>query len=144
MSALLIGGILSIPGPRLDDSSSSLSASATFEKSSIKSKFSIVHYNSQSINNKVDLTDSELRNFDAICPTETWLDRCTSDETMKINGFNLCRCDRVDDNCGGICVCIYQSLFSCRNRDLTSNFHSLNVFRLISLCIVGNNCSAHL
>ena len=118
MSALLIEGIETNPGHHLDESSNSSSASGIFEKSSIKSKFSVVHYSIQSLSNKVDITESELRDFDVICLTETWLDRRTSDETIKINGFNLYRHDRADDNHGGICVYINLSLFSCRRRDL--------------------------
>ena len=72
----------------------------------------------QSLSNKVDLTESELRNFDVIYLTDTWLDCLTSDERIKINRFNLYRRDRVDDNHGGICIYINQSLFSCRRRDL--------------------------
>ncbi|MCG8047066.1 MAG: hypothetical protein N0E48_15780, partial [Candidatus Thiodiazotropha endolucinida] len=64
------------------------------------SKFSIVHYNIQSLTNKVDVIESELRNFDAICLTETWLDNRVPDETIKINGFSLYRRDRVGDNHG--------------------------------------------
>ena len=106
MSALLIGGMETNPGPHLGESSNSSSASGIFEKSSIKSNFSVVHYNIQSLSNKVDIIESELRDFDAICLTETWLDRRTSDDTIKINGFNLYRRDRVGDNHGGICVYI--------------------------------------
>ena len=104
MSPLLIGGIETNPGPRLNESSNSSSASGIFEKSSIKSNFSVVHYNIQSLSNKVNIIESELSDFDAICLTETWLDSRTSDETIKINGFNLYRRDRVGDNHGGICV----------------------------------------
>ena len=102
------------PGP----SSNSSSTGPTSEDTSIRSNFSIVHYNVQSLANKLDLIESELRNFDVICLTETWLDRRISDETIKINGFNLYRRDRADDNRGGICVYINQSIFSCRRRDL--------------------------
>ena len=57
------------------------------EDTFIESKCSIAHYNIQSLSTKVDLIESELRNCDAVCLTETWLDRRTSDETIKINGF---------------------------------------------------------
>ena len=59
------------------------------------------------------MIESELRNFNAICLTETWLDRRTSGETIKMNGFNLCRCDRDDDSHGGICV--YINIFEPRH-----------------------------
>ena len=58
---------------------------------------------------------------------------------MKINGFNLYRRDRVDDNHGGICVYINQSISL---EDVTSNFHNLNVFGLRFYCITGKNCWA--
>ena len=118
MSALLFGDIERIPGPLLDESSNSSSAGPTFEDTSIRSNFSIAHYNIQSLSNKVDMTESELRTFVAICLTETWLDRRTSDKTTKTNGFNLYRRDRADDNHGDICVYINQSIFSCRRHDL--------------------------
>ena len=71
MSALLIVGIETNPGPRLEESSNFSAAYGIFEKSSIKGKFSFVHYNIQSLSNKVDIIESELRDFDAICLTET-------------------------------------------------------------------------
>ena len=36
-----------------------------------------------SLSNKLDLIESELRDFDVICLTETWLDQRISDETLK-------------------------------------------------------------
>ena len=51
MSALLILGIKRNPGPLLDESANSSSAGSTFED-----KFSIAHYNSQSLFNKIDLS----------------------------------------------------------------------------------------
>ena len=45
----------------------------------ISSYFSVVHYNIQSILNKVDLLGSELRNFNIICLTEIWLGPNTTD-----------------------------------------------------------------
>ena len=118
MSTLLIVGIERNQGPLSDDSSASSSVGSTFEDKSIKNKFSIVHYNIQSISNKVDLMESELRHFDVICLTETWLDRRISDDSIKLNGFNLYRRDRADDNHGGICVFVNQTIFSCRRQDL--------------------------
>ena len=34
----------------------------------------MVHYNIQSIANKLDLIETELRHYDVICLTKTWLD----------------------------------------------------------------------
>ena len=57
LSALLIGGLERNPGP----SSNTSSTGPTLEDTSIRSNFSIVHYNVQSLANKLDLTESELR-----------------------------------------------------------------------------------
>ena len=51
----------------------------------LKANFLLFTYNIQSLSNKIDIIESELRDFDAICLTETWLDRRTSDEIIKIN-----------------------------------------------------------
>ena len=122
LTTLLIGGIERNPGPLLNDSRDSSSVGSTSEDMNIRKKFSIVHYNIQSLSNKVDLIESELRNFDVICLTETWLDRRIPDDSIKLNGFNLYRRDRADDNHGGICVYVNQSLFYVE--DKTSNFHN--------------------
>ena len=54
----------------------------------IEDKFSIVHYNVQSIANKMDSIKSELCNFDVICITEIWLDDRTADDDIKIENIN--------------------------------------------------------
>ena len=75
------------PGPKLDSDSSSSTASA-FSDLELKNKFSVVHYNVQSILNKVDIIQSELQQFDVISLTETWLDNTISDDEIIFNGFN--------------------------------------------------------
>ena len=70
-----------------------------------------MHYNVQSIANKMDLIQSELCNFDVICITESWLDRRTSDDDIKIENFKLFRRDRPGDHHGGICVYVCNSVF---------------------------------
>ena len=77
----------------------------------IEDKFSIVHYNVQSIANKLDLIESELRSFDVICITESWLDGRTSDENINIEDFKLFRRDRPGDYHGGICVYVRSNIF---------------------------------
>lgn len=52
MSLLLISGIERNPGPASTASLSSSSSSTSFEEKVIKEKFSVVHYNVQSIMNK--------------------------------------------------------------------------------------------
>ena len=79
LSLILIrcGDIELNPGPELDSDSSSSTASA-FSDLELKNKFSVVHYNVQSILNKVDIIQSELQQFDVISLTETWLDNTIS------------------------------------------------------------------
>ena len=77
----------------------------------IEVKFSIVHYNVQSIANKMDLIRTELCDFDVICITESWLDDITSDDDIKIENFKLFRRDRPGDHHGGICVYVRNNVF---------------------------------
>ncbi|MEW8547189.1 MAG: endonuclease/exonuclease/phosphatase family protein, partial [Candidatus Thiodiazotropha sp.] len=115
MSLLFISGIERNPGPA---STSSSSSSTTFEEKVIKDKFSVVHYNVQSIMNKLDLIETEFRNFDVICLTETWLDIRTSDDLLDFKDFKLYRRDRIGDSHGGICVYVRNNIYSCRRNDL--------------------------
>ena len=112
MSMPLISGIERNPGPFSDSSISSTNTIlTTAEEQAIKNKFSLVHYNVQSIINKLDLIETELRNFDVISITETWLDQRTSDLDLNIKGFNLFRRDRPGDNHGG-----RDYIYSCRRK----------------------------
>lgn len=118
---LQCGDIESNPGPT---SSSSLSTPDTSfatnpDEEIIRSKFSIVHYNIQSLSNKLDIIESELKDFDIICLTETWLDRRTTDTDIELNGFKLpYRRDRPGDSHGGICVYVKENIFSKRRPEL--------------------------
>ena len=78
----------------------------------IEDKFSIEHFNVQSIANKMDLIQSELCNFDVICKTESWLDGRTSDDDIKIENFKLFRRDMPGDHHGGIYVYVCNNVFS--------------------------------
>ena len=77
-----------------------------------------MHYNVQSLGNKINLIESELCRFDVICISETWLDDRTSDGDIRIDNFKLFRRDRPGDHHGGICVYIRSNLFSKRRDDL--------------------------
>ena len=94
------------PGPGLDYDTSSSTASA-FSDLELKNEFSVVHYNVQ---NKVDIIQPELLQFDAISLTETWLDNTISDDEILFNGFNLFRRDRISDRHGGVCVFVKSEL----------------------------------
>ena len=93
MSLLFISAAESNPGPASTATLSSSSSSTTFEEKVIKENFSIIHYNVQSIMNKLDIIETELRNFDVICLTETWLDTRTPDDLLSFKDFKLYRRD---------------------------------------------------
>ena len=115
LSLLLIrsGDIEPNPGPNNPNNDSE-----SLDESLISNYFSIVHYNIQSISSKVDLIGSELRNFNIICLTETWLGQHIPDDSLKINEFKLFRRDRQTDNYGGVCVYIKDNVYSRRRTDL--------------------------
>ena len=105
MSLLLLksGDIELNPGPYSHESDTS-SGSNNLDELVITNNFSIVHYNIQSLLNKVDLIEAELMNFDVICLTETWLDRRTANETLNLEGYKFYRRDRDGDCHGGVCA----------------------------------------
>ena len=118
MSMLLIAGSERNPGPLSDSSASSSDSIISAEEQAIQDKFSVVRYNVQSILNKLDLIETELRYFDVISITESWLDQRTSDEDLKLNGYTLFRRDRVGDNHGCICIYVRENIYSCRRNDI--------------------------
>ena len=117
LSLLFIGGIERNPGPLSSSSNDSISFLSATEHI-IEDNFSTVHYNVQSIANKMDLIQLELCNFDVICITESWLDDRTPDDDIKIENFKLFRRDRPGDHHGGICVYVRNNVFSKRSHDL--------------------------
>lgn len=78
----------------------------------------MVHYNIQSLANKKDILESELRHFDVISLTETWLDQRTHDSDIELSGYITYRRDREGDSHGGICVFVNNNVFSKQRRDL--------------------------
>ena len=117
MSLLLIARIERNPGPASQDSLSS-NFGLTEDEKIIEDKFSIVHYNVQSIANKIDIIASELRNFDVLCKSETRLDARMSDNEIHLDNFKLFRRDRPGDHHGVICVYVRNNVFSKRRNDL--------------------------
>ena len=119
ISSLLLAGIESNPGPISEASTDSSNVSPSLgDINMLKDKFSVVHYNIQSVVNKLDIIESELNNFDIICLTETWLDQRTLNNNLSLNEYNLYRRDRVGDRYGGICVYAKQNTYSRRRQDL--------------------------
>ena len=126
LSLLLLkcGDVETNPGRNIDISLTFANSSSVTdpEKEIIKSKFSIIHYNVQSLVNKVELIEGELHDFDVICLTETWLDMRTLNDDLKLNGFRVpYRRDRLDDNHGGICVYVKESIFSQHRPEMEVN-----------------------
>ena len=117
LSLLLIrsGDIELNPVPNLLESESD---SITMDDVSISKYFSIVHYNIQSVTNKIDLIGAELSNFSVICLTETWLNDHTANDSLSLDGYKVYRRDRGGDNHGGICVYTKDNVFSRRQNDL--------------------------
>ena len=69
--------------------------------------FSLVHYNVQSVVNKIDIIEPELSNFSLISLSETWLNNTVSNEDVQFNNFQVpFRRDREGDSHGGILVYI--------------------------------------
>lgn len=120
LSLLLLksGDIETNPGPVSEQSFSSVSSTMSLNESMIKNKFSLVHYNVQSLLNKKDILFSELSSFDIISLTETWLDQRTPDNDIEFNGYKTYRRDRVGDSHGGVCVYVNDNLYSKRRHDL--------------------------
>ena len=117
MSLLLIAGTERNPGPRSESTVGSNSVLSETERI-IEDKFSIVYHNVQSIVNKLDLIESELRNFDVICIIESWIDRRTPDEDIQIEIFKLFRRDSSGDHYVGIFVYVRNNVYSGRRNDL--------------------------
>ena len=119
MSLLLFksGDIEPNPGPDLQETDTS-SCTNDLDEQVITNNFSIVHYNIQSLLNKVDLIGAELINFDIICLTETWLDRRTTDDALNLEGYKLFHRDRNGDCHGGVCVYVKNNVYSRRRIEL--------------------------
>ena len=111
------GPDLSLSDSRDTDKLSSSVDSIDYE-AIINGKCSLVHYNIQSLSNKIDILESELSTFSIVCPTETWLDqRILDNVNIKMNSYKLpFRRDHPGDNHGGICVYVKENLYAkCRN-----------------------------
>lgn len=120
LSILLLkcGDVETNPGPESGMSTPSDTSTTSINETAIREKFSLVHYNVQSLINKKDILFSELCNFSVISISETWLDGRTSDDDIALDGYVTYRRDRIGDNHGGVCVYVNSSTFSTRRRDL--------------------------
>ncbi|MCG8113710.1 MAG: reverse transcriptase domain-containing protein [Candidatus Thiodiazotropha taylori] len=113
---LLAGDIETNPGPDMADLSSSFESTFTHDASLFQCHFSLVHYNVQSLRNKIDQIQAELSHFDVIALTETWLSHDISDDAIKILNYqDPFRKDRQTNNYGGVLVYVRENI-PCKRR----------------------------
>lgn len=118
---LLAGDIHPNPGPlSLSDSMESLNHSSISSKSiDLSNHLSFVHYNVQSVSGKLDIIWTELKSFDIIGISETWLSPTTETDDLMFKSFSSPeRKDRVGDNHGGLLLYIKESIHYMRRPDL--------------------------
>ena len=126
MSLVLLraGDIAENPGPHSDISSiSSESDFSSISSESVsnvcKNQISFVHYNIQSINNKIDILSAELLDYDIISLTETWLnDESEIPETTLDNFKTPYTHIRSNQVGGGVSVYVKSNIYSIRRPDL--------------------------
>ena len=75
MLFLRCGDVKQNPGPDLNTVNSSKCSTLSLNCPDFLDNFSVVHYNVQSLSNKHDILETELRNFNVICLSETWLNK---------------------------------------------------------------------
>ena len=91
------GDVEKNPGPETETDNISDSASAAV----FHGNFSVVHYNVQSVANKLDIIEPEFSNFSLISLTETWLNDSVQNQDLAFNDFQLpFRRDRAGDSHG--------------------------------------------
>ena len=120
------GDIYPNPGPlsSLSDSydSSSSGNGSIFGTSSLSSHLSFVHYDVQSIFNKLDVSFAELSDFDILAFSETWFHSALSTVDLQLQSFQSYhspeRKDGVSDNHGGVIIYVKDTLFYRRRNDL--------------------------
>ena len=117
---LLAGDIELNPGPYSPDISlSSDSSGSPMDVSVFESNFSVVHYNVQSLLNKIDLLQVELSHFDVIALSETWLSLSIDDTDLKLLNYQSpFRKDRQTNNYGGVIVYVRDNIPCKRRPDL--------------------------
>ena len=116
LSILLAGDVELNPGPQSADISSS---TESFNVSVFERNFSLVHYNVQSLLNKIDQIQMELSHFDIIALSEIWLSPTTDDNDIKlINYQHPFREHRQTNNYGGVIAYVRDNIPCKRRQDL--------------------------
>lgn len=110
------GDIHENPGPV------STSSTESDVLSSFRYHLSLVHLNVQSVRNKLDLLFTELKEFDILAFSETWLNDSVSSEDLLLLSFHKPeRKDRTFDSHGGVMLYVKSNLHYKRRYDLELN-----------------------
>ena len=122
---LTSGDVHPNPGP---SSMSSNSSSSNFSNSSndsflntlkLSKHLSFIHYNVQSIANKLDILTAELSDFDILAFSETWLNTAIQTTDLLMPNFKPPeRKDRARDHHGGVMIYVKDSVHYIRRNDL--------------------------
>ena len=120
---VLSGDIHPNPGPTEGESSDlSLCSSDIYNFLNLPNHLSTVHYNVQSMANKVDILMSEFSYFDIISFSETWLNEKCSNQNILFPTFHHPeRKDRLHDRYGGVILYVKKTLSYIRRHDLELN-----------------------
>ena len=110
------GDVEKNPGPE-NDNTSDTSSSTSYPV--FNGNFSVVHYNVQSVQHKLDIIEPEFANFSIVSLTETWLNESILNQDLMLNNFQSpYRRDRVGDSHGGILVFVKDCIPCKRRADL--------------------------
>jgi len=125
MSLVLLrsGDIHPNPGPTLPETSYNTNANNSLSTSdaSATHHLSFIHYNIQSLMQKIDVLYTGLRDFDIISLTETWLNSSISSTDILFEGFHQpIRKDRLDSY-GGVAIYVNENIAFKRRHDLELN-----------------------
>ena len=102
-----------------DSFDSSNTPGPSFSSISLNLNLSFVHYNVQSIVNKLDILHAQLLDFDNLAFTETWLSPAVSTNDLMLQSYNIPeRKDRTGDPHGGVIVYVKNGIFYKRREDL--------------------------
>ena len=121
---LCSGDIHPNPGPASVSSDSSQRSSSSmsfdiFNSINLNHHLSFVHYNVQSLLNKLEILHAELFEFDILAFTETWLSPTTLIDDLLLQSYNTPeRNDRAGDAHGGVIVYVKEGIRYKRRKDL--------------------------
>ena len=121
---LCSGDIHPNPGPASVSSDSSQRSSSSmsfdiFNSINLNHHLSFVHYNVQSLLNKLEILHAELFEFEILAFTETWLSPTTLIDDLLLQSYNTPeRNDRAGDAHGGVIVYVKEGIRYKRRKDL--------------------------